>query len=172
MLKDANAVSAEVMHSVPIIQSDSFLQFIKEFCSGIDQSALLEVHRLEGLAKVIEGASTEYTLTRFQEYSKKKRHTSEEHSTEVHRPLPSIEDLPREEYKDLSEGMNNVWSVSPWRNTLLEPLHVHRQSPQLPTVLCEHSELNTQERSHGEFFDKESLLPDDMNGMDHHSGNG
>ncbi|KAG0221286.1 hypothetical protein BGX31_010035 [Mortierella sp. GBA43] len=54
-LKDSKAV-AEVVYLAPVLERDDFRYLIKEFYTGIDQSGLLDVHQLEGLARVIQGA--------------------------------------------------------------------------------------------------------------------
>jgi hypothetical protein len=58
-LKDAKAV-AEVVHLAPVLESDDFRYLVKEFYSGIDQSGLLDVHQLEGLAHLVQGARPGY----------------------------------------------------------------------------------------------------------------
>jgi hypothetical protein len=57
--KDSKAV-AEVMYLAPVLDKDDFRHLLKEFCTGIDQSRLLDVHQLEGLAHLIQGADTGY----------------------------------------------------------------------------------------------------------------
>ncbi|KAG0220937.1 hypothetical protein BGX31_010349 [Mortierella sp. GBA43] len=54
-LKDAKAVN-EVVHLVPVLQHDDFRYLLKEFYLGIEQSALLDVYQLNGLAQLIQGA--------------------------------------------------------------------------------------------------------------------
>jgi len=53
--KDAKAVT-EVVYLAPVLEKDDFRYLIKEFYSGVDQSGLLDVHQLEGLAHLIQGA--------------------------------------------------------------------------------------------------------------------
>ncbi|KAF9362927.1 hypothetical protein BGX34_005242 [Mortierella sp. NVP85] len=57
--KDAKAV-AEVVHLAPVLESDDFRYLVKEFYSGIEQSGLLDVHQLEGLAHLVQGARPGY----------------------------------------------------------------------------------------------------------------
>ncbi|KAK3810912.1 MAG: hypothetical protein J3Q66DRAFT_414099 [Benniella sp.] len=53
--KDAKSVT-EVVILAPVLERDDFRYLIKEFYSGIDQSGLLDVHELEGLARLIQAA--------------------------------------------------------------------------------------------------------------------
>jgi len=53
--KDAKSVT-EVVLLAPVLERDDFRYLVKEFYSGIDQSGLLDVHQLEGLARLIQGA--------------------------------------------------------------------------------------------------------------------
>ncbi|KAF9362570.1 hypothetical protein BGX34_005917 [Mortierella sp. NVP85] len=53
--KDTKAVT-EVVYLTSVLENDDFRYLIKEFYSGIEQSGLLEVHQLEGLAHLIQGA--------------------------------------------------------------------------------------------------------------------
>jgi hypothetical protein len=57
--KDAKSVT-EVMYLAPVLKNDDFRHLLKEFYSGIDQSGLLDVHQLEGLAHLIQGANSGY----------------------------------------------------------------------------------------------------------------
>ncbi|KAF9352290.1 hypothetical protein BGX34_012226, partial [Mortierella sp. NVP85] len=54
-IKDAKAV-AEVVCLAPVLNKDSFHGLLREFYSGIDHSGLLDIHQLEGLAQLIQGA--------------------------------------------------------------------------------------------------------------------
>jgi len=54
-IKDGKSVT-EVVFLAPVLERDDFRYLIKEFYSGIDQSGLLDVHQLEGLARLIQGA--------------------------------------------------------------------------------------------------------------------
>ncbi|KAF9986015.1 hypothetical protein BGZ65_009084, partial [Modicella reniformis] len=58
-LKDAKAVS-EVIYLAPVLGKDEFRYLLKEFYSGIEQSDLLDIHQLEGLAQLIQGADPGY----------------------------------------------------------------------------------------------------------------
>ncbi|KAK3819960.1 MAG: hypothetical protein J3Q66DRAFT_164906 [Benniella sp.] len=58
-LKDSKAVT-EVTYLAPVLENDDFRYLLKEFYSGIDQSGLLDVHQLEGLAHLIQGADPGY----------------------------------------------------------------------------------------------------------------
>jgi len=60
--KDARAVT-EVVYLAPVLEKDDFRYLVKEFYSGIDQSGLLDVHQLEGLARLIQSADTGYLDT-------------------------------------------------------------------------------------------------------------
>ncbi|KAG0234985.1 hypothetical protein BGX31_004388, partial [Mortierella sp. GBA43] len=57
--KDGKAVT-EVVYLAPILDKDDFRYLLKEFHSGIDQSTLLDIHQLEGLAQLIQGADSTY----------------------------------------------------------------------------------------------------------------
>ncbi|KAK3816625.1 MAG: WD40-repeat-containing domain protein [Benniella sp.] len=57
--KDAKAV-IEVVYLAPVLEKDDFRYLLKEFYSGVDQSGLLDVHQLEGLAHLIQGAKAGY----------------------------------------------------------------------------------------------------------------
>jgi len=57
--KDAKSVT-EVVYLAPVLDSDDFRYLLKEFYSGIDHSGLLDVHQLEGLAHLIQGANPGY----------------------------------------------------------------------------------------------------------------
>ncbi|KAK3824922.1 MAG: WD40-repeat-containing domain protein [Benniella sp.] len=54
-LKDAKAVT-EVLCLAPVLEKDDFRYLLNEFCSEIEQSTLLDVHQLEGLAQLLQGA--------------------------------------------------------------------------------------------------------------------
>ncbi|KAF9984730.1 hypothetical protein BGZ65_012765 [Modicella reniformis] len=58
-IKDAKVV-AEVVHLTPVLDKDAFKDLLKEFYKGIDQSGLLDVHQLEGLAQLVQGAGSGY----------------------------------------------------------------------------------------------------------------
>jgi len=53
--KDGKSVT-EVVFLASVLERDDFRYLVKEFYSGIDQSGLLDVHQLEGLARLIQGA--------------------------------------------------------------------------------------------------------------------
>jgi len=53
--KDAKSVT-EVVFLAPVLDHDDFRYLVKEFYLGIDQSGLLDIHQLEGLARLIQGA--------------------------------------------------------------------------------------------------------------------
>jgi hypothetical protein len=57
--RDAKSVT-EIMYLAPVLESDDFRYLLKEFYSGIDHSGLLDVHQLEGLAHLIQGANHGY----------------------------------------------------------------------------------------------------------------
>ncbi|KAK3821793.1 MAG: hypothetical protein J3Q66DRAFT_427579 [Benniella sp.] len=54
-IKDAKAV-AEVACLAPVLNKDLFHDLLRELYSGIDHSGLLNIHHLEGLARLIQGA--------------------------------------------------------------------------------------------------------------------
>jgi hypothetical protein len=58
-IKDVKAV-IEVVYLAPVLDRDDFRYLLKEFHSGIEQSSLLDVHQLEGLAQLIQGADKPY----------------------------------------------------------------------------------------------------------------
>jgi len=57
--KDAKAVT-EIVYLAPVLERDEFRYLIKEFYSGIDQSGLLDVHQLKGIAHLVQGAPSGY----------------------------------------------------------------------------------------------------------------
>jgi hypothetical protein len=57
--KDSKAV-AEVVVLAPVLDTDDFRYLLKEFYSGIDQSGLLDVHQLEGLAVMVQSTDLGY----------------------------------------------------------------------------------------------------------------
>jgi hypothetical protein len=57
--KDTKAVT-EVVYLAPVLENDDFRYLLKEFYSGIESSTLLDIHQLEGLAQLIQGADTSY----------------------------------------------------------------------------------------------------------------
>jgi hypothetical protein len=56
-LKDAKSVT-EVMLLASVLEKDDFRYLVKEFYSGIDQSGLLDIHQLEGLARLIQASES------------------------------------------------------------------------------------------------------------------
>jgi len=58
-IKDAKAV-IEVVYLAPVLEKDEFRYLLKEFHSGIEHSTLLDIHQLEGLAQLIQGADKTY----------------------------------------------------------------------------------------------------------------
>ncbi|KAF9937255.1 hypothetical protein BGZ65_001624, partial [Modicella reniformis] len=54
-IKDVKAIT-EVVYLSPVLDKDTFKDLLKEFYKGIDQAALLDVHQLEGLAQLVQGA--------------------------------------------------------------------------------------------------------------------
>ncbi|KAG0233266.1 hypothetical protein BGX31_004884 [Mortierella sp. GBA43] len=56
-IKDVNAV-AEVICLAPVLGKDEFRILLRQFYDGIDQSSMLNLPQLQGLAQVIQGAST------------------------------------------------------------------------------------------------------------------
>ena len=61
-IKDIKAV-IEVVYLAPVLEKDDFRYLLKEFHSGIEQSTLLDIHQLEGLAQLIQGADKTYLDT-------------------------------------------------------------------------------------------------------------
>ncbi|KAG0216951.1 hypothetical protein BGX31_000395 [Mortierella sp. GBA43] len=57
--KDTKAVT-EVVYLAAVLEKDDFRYLLKEFYMGIEQSTLLDVHQLEGLAQLIQGADTSF----------------------------------------------------------------------------------------------------------------
>jgi len=57
--KDSKSVT-EVVSLAPVLENDDFRYLLKEFYSGIDQSGLLDLHQLEGLANLIQSAGSGY----------------------------------------------------------------------------------------------------------------
>ncbi|KAK3808650.1 MAG: quinon protein alcohol dehydrogenase-like superfamily [Benniella sp.] len=60
--KNAKSVT-EVVFLAPVLENDDFRYLVREFYSGIDQSGLLDVHQLEGLAHLIQSANSGYLDT-------------------------------------------------------------------------------------------------------------
>ncbi|KAF9985426.1 hypothetical protein BGZ65_010866 [Modicella reniformis] len=58
-LKESKVI-AEIVYLTPALEKDEFRYLFKEFYSGIDQSGLLDVHQLEGLAQLMQGADPGY----------------------------------------------------------------------------------------------------------------
>jgi len=58
-IKDTKAVT-EVVYLAPVLEKNDFRYLLKEFHSGIEQSSLLDIHQLEGLAQLIQGADKTY----------------------------------------------------------------------------------------------------------------
>ncbi|KAG0004128.1 hypothetical protein BGZ65_000887, partial [Modicella reniformis] len=58
-IKDAKVV-AEVVYLAPVLEKDAFQDLLREFYSGIDQSGMLDVHQLEGLAQLVQGVGPGY----------------------------------------------------------------------------------------------------------------
>jgi len=58
-IKDAKAV-AEVVCLAPAIERDLFRDLLGSFVDGIDRANLLDIHQLQGLARLIQGADTGY----------------------------------------------------------------------------------------------------------------
>ncbi|KAK3823462.1 MAG: hypothetical protein J3Q66DRAFT_366602 [Benniella sp.] len=58
-IKDTKA-DTEVVCLAPVLSRDVFRDLLSELCTGIDHSRLLDVHQLEGLAQLIQGAETGY----------------------------------------------------------------------------------------------------------------
>ncbi|KAF9999426.1 hypothetical protein BGZ65_005211, partial [Modicella reniformis] len=58
-IKDAKVV-AEVVCLSPVLDKDAFDDLLKEFYNGINQSGLLDVHQLEGLAQLVQGAGSDF----------------------------------------------------------------------------------------------------------------
>ncbi|KAF9354707.1 hypothetical protein BGX34_010847, partial [Mortierella sp. NVP85] len=54
-LKDSKAVT-EVVCLVPVLEKGDFDHLLREFFSGIEQSSLLDVNQLEGLAQLVQSA--------------------------------------------------------------------------------------------------------------------
>jgi len=58
-IKDAKIVT-EVVYLAPILNKDTYRELLRELYSGIDQSGLLNVHQLEGIAQLIKDGSPGY----------------------------------------------------------------------------------------------------------------
>ena len=58
-IKDAKAV-AEVVCLAPVIEREIFREVLKTFYDGINHSGLLDVHQVQGLARLIHGADNGY----------------------------------------------------------------------------------------------------------------
>ncbi|KAF9362917.1 hypothetical protein BGX34_005255 [Mortierella sp. NVP85] len=60
--RDARAVT-EVLWLAHVLDKDDYRYLVKEFITGIEKSILLDVHQLEGLARLIQSAETGYLDT-------------------------------------------------------------------------------------------------------------
>jgi hypothetical protein len=58
-IKDAKAV-AEVVCLSSVLERDIFRDLLSSFYDGIDHSGLLDIHQLQGLAQLIQGADSNY----------------------------------------------------------------------------------------------------------------
>jgi len=58
-IKDDKTV-AEVVSLAPVLEKSDFQYLLRELCKGIDQSILLDIHQLEGIAQLIHGAEPGY----------------------------------------------------------------------------------------------------------------
>jgi len=58
-IKDAKVV-AEVVTLAPVLEKDMFRDLLKDFYDGIDRSGLLDLHQLDGIAQLIQGADPGY----------------------------------------------------------------------------------------------------------------
>ncbi|KAK3807859.1 MAG: hypothetical protein J3Q66DRAFT_444916 [Benniella sp.] len=58
-IKDAKAVT-EVVCLAPVLEMSNFRELLKSFYDGIDHSGLLDIHQLQGLSQLIQGAGTGY----------------------------------------------------------------------------------------------------------------
>ncbi|KAG0219718.1 hypothetical protein BGX31_011173, partial [Mortierella sp. GBA43] len=58
-LKDAKVI-AEVVYLAPVLAKDPFKEMLRDFYTAIDQSGLLDTHRVEGIAQLIQGADSGY----------------------------------------------------------------------------------------------------------------
>jgi hypothetical protein len=61
-IKDDKAV-AEVVCLAPVLDKDTFRELLKSFYDGIKHSESLDIHQLQGLAHIIQGADTNYLDT-------------------------------------------------------------------------------------------------------------
>jgi hypothetical protein len=61
-LKDAKAIT-EVVSLSPVLDKEGFQSLLRELYSGINNSGLLDVHQLMGLAHMIQGADSSYLST-------------------------------------------------------------------------------------------------------------
>jgi hypothetical protein len=58
-IKDAKAV-AEVVYLAPALERDVFRNLLRTFYDGINHSGLLDIHQVQGLAQLIQGADVGY----------------------------------------------------------------------------------------------------------------
>jgi len=58
-IKDDKAV-AEIVCLAPVLDKSDFQYLLRELCKGIDQSILLDIHQLEGVAQLIHCAEPGY----------------------------------------------------------------------------------------------------------------
>ncbi|KAF9984069.1 hypothetical protein BGZ65_001041, partial [Modicella reniformis] len=96
-IKD-DKVIAEVVYLAPVLEKDAFRDLLREFYSGIDQSGLLDVHRLEGLAQLVQGAGPSYLeaddLVKILELlSKRLRGTHQQSPLYIHRLTVAVSNV-------------------------------------------------------------------------------
>jgi len=58
-IKDAKIIT-EVVHLAPVLDKDTYQDLLRELYSGIDHAGLLNVHLLEGIARLIQGGNPSY----------------------------------------------------------------------------------------------------------------
>ncbi|KAG0227994.1 hypothetical protein BGX31_006754 [Mortierella sp. GBA43] len=58
-IKDTKAMT-EVLYLAPFLGKDDFQYLLKEFCFEIERSKLLDIHKLGGLARLIQGANHDH----------------------------------------------------------------------------------------------------------------
>ncbi|KAF9356722.1 hypothetical protein BGX34_009783 [Mortierella sp. NVP85] len=58
-IKDAKVVT-EVVYLAPVLKKDTYQDLLREFYTGVDHSGLLDVHQIEGIARLIQGGGPGY----------------------------------------------------------------------------------------------------------------
>ncbi|KAF9348183.1 hypothetical protein BGX34_002630 [Mortierella sp. NVP85] len=59
VMKDIKIIT-EVLYLAPVLKKDTYQELLREFYTGVENSSLLNVHQLEGITQLIQGAGPGY----------------------------------------------------------------------------------------------------------------